>query len=163
MKRDARRLSAAVEAAAGAAVRLRSSITDDASELQRIVRGEDDDLDRHLLLVVDAFVQRFQQMHEHMTHRLYPAFYRRAEFGERPPPMLKLLTWLEGVGLIDDRHVWGRIAETRNRLVHEYPLDPSDRSAALGTAVEQASTMLEQFERAMTQIAERDLLEPEND
>lgn len=162
MNRDALRLQAAIDVTQRAADRLRSSIVDDEVMLSRAVRDANVEHDTDLLRVLDAFVQRFQQFHEHMSHRLYPAIYRSEQLGERPPPPRNLFVWLEGLALFDSARIWTERQEIRNRLIHEYPLDASDRAIALQAAVEQSAAMLDEFNRALAYIARRDLLEHGN-
>jgi hypothetical protein len=152
------RLQEAIDVTARAAARLKSSLSDDAADLDRAIGNESTGADKHLLNILDSFVQRFQQVHEHMTHRLFPALFRVEELGERPPPMLKLLSWLEGWNLIENRSAWGRYAEARNRLVHEYPLDPAERAEALRLAVDYSAAMLGDLDRLMEHVRSRDLL-----
>jgi hypothetical protein len=152
------RLIEAMKVTAGAERRLRSSLTEDAELIARAFRlGGEDDAD--VLRAVDAFVQRFQQMLEHMLQRFYPALYRLEEGGERPPTRLELYRWVEERSLVDAALSWVERVETRNRLVHEYPLSPEDRSAALISAIRHANEMLDEYRLGIQRVEGRGLVD----
>ena len=158
MNREARRLRAAADATVRVASRVGSSLGEYRADLERGIATEDVEADGHLLLVLDSFVQRFQQLYEHLIQRLYPALFRAEQLGERPPPTLDLLRWLEEQGLIADRRSWGLYGEARHRLVHEYPLDPVERAEALTLALDYSGKMLEDLNRAISHIERKGLL-----
>ncbi|QQV77228.1 hypothetical protein H5J25_18260 [Sphingomonas aliaeris] len=162
MNRDALRLAAAVDVTSRATERLKSSIVDDRILIARAIADPNVEQDKELLRALDAFVQRFQQVHEHMTHRLYPAFYRVATAGDRPPALRDLFVWLERFKFFDSGLVWVERTELRNRLIHEYPLDAADRILDLQAAVELSSAMMAEFDRVITHIADRNILENGN-
>ena len=141
----------------GAARRLSQSVLDRRETVDRAIDAEEQD--DALSETLDAFVQRYQQLVEHMTHRLYPAIFRLAQAGERPPFLGTLLTDFEGRGLLASADAWKARMELRNRLVHEYPLDPVDRAAALRGAIEQSLTMLDDVRTAFAEIREQRWLE----
>lgn len=162
MSRHVLRLQAAVDVTLRAAERLRSSIIDDKALLALATTKSDVEWDKDLLRALDAFVQRFQQVHEHMTHRLYPAIYRLATVGDRPPPPTDLFRWAAEFGFLESGRVWVERTELRNRLTHEYPVDASDRAIDLQAAVEQSAAMLSELDLVLAHITDRNMLENGN-
>ncbi len=158
MSSDTVRLAAAIRVTRAAAARLRDSIENDAEALRSGVAAGDS-ADREQSKALDAFVQRYQQMFEHMAQRLFSAIYRADELGERPPPLRTLFIWAEETGLVNSAMVWGERAELRNRLVHEYPVQAAQRAVALTSAIREAALMLDEFEAALAYIDRKDLLE----
>lgn len=155
MNGDQRRLSLAITVTKSAANRMACSLSEDLELLSRV------EIDREatdVLRAADAFIQRYQQLVEHMTHRLFPAIYRCLSVGDRAPPLRALLTMMEEEGATCEAKRWAQRMELRNQLVHEYPIDPADRTSTFGAAVNEASAMLEEFEVALSYISARTLL-----
>lgn len=163
MKADVARLQAAVEVTRRAARRLEMSLATDRPLLDVAIDAAEESLDEERLRALDAFVQRYQQLVEHMTHRFYPAIYRREEYGGRPPSVRTLMNIYEGADVLLSARDWEDRAELRNRLVHEYPLDPEERARALTAAIAQSSLMLADLDRGLAYIQDRKLLEAEDD
>lgn len=159
MSREVLRLRSALDVTSKAVERLRSSLIDDKDLLIRAIAHSDVERAVDLLRALDAFVQRFQQVYEHMTHRLYPAIYRVATAGDRPPFPTALYKWAAEFGYFESGRVWLERTELRNRLMHEYPIDAGDRAVDLQAAVEQSFAMLDEFDRVVVHIADRNILE----
>ena len=158
MNRDIVRLDAAIRVSKSALARLRDSIDYDAETLAAGI-GAGDTASREQQRALDAFVQRYQQVFEHIAQRFFASVYRAAELGDRPPPLRTLLVWAEEVGLVASARVWSERAELRNRLVHEYPVEPEQRAIALTSAVAESRLILEEFDAALGYVDERRLLE----
>lgn len=156
MNRAPIRLSASLDAARRVAVRLQSSLVEDRNDLARAIELDESVLDHELLNVLDSFVQRYQQTHEQVSRRLFPALYRALE-AKRAPLYAELLDWLEGAELIEGANAWLDAAETRNKFVHEYPLTAPERATVLRDAVRLSATMLSDFARTEIFIIERRL------
>ncbi len=159
MSNEAVRLAAAIRVTKAAAVRLKDSVEHDRDFLQAaIIAG--DGISREQSRALDAFVQRYQQMFEHMAQRLFSAIYRAAEYGDRPPPLRTLFIWAEEVGLVQSSLVWGERAELRNRLVHEYPVQAEQRAIALTSALHEASLILRELDtQVLAYVDAKNLLE----
>jgi 6-pyruvoyl-tetrahydropterin synthase len=151
------RLHASLEAARRVAARLRSSLIEGHGDLTRAIELDESTLDHGLLNTLDAFVQRFQQTHEQVSRRLLPALYRVLE-ATRAPLYAELLDWAEGAGVIDRAGTWLDAAETRNKLVDEYPLAMAERTAVLRDAARLSVTMLDDLSRTETFILDRKLV-----
>ncbi|WP_174279313.1 hypothetical protein [Sphingomonas bacterium] len=158
MTRDQLRLLDAVKTTASVADRLRDSLRFDGAELKAAIallpQG-----DAGALRETDAFIQRYQQLVEHMTHRLFGAIYRAEELGERPPPLRRLLALLEGTKALKSAETWTVYIEIRNRLVHEYPSDESELATALTEASAAGFAILDELEGVMDYVTRRKLLE----
>lgn len=110
------------------------------------------------LRAIDAFIQRFQQVLEHITHRLFPAIYRAETIGERPPALRTLLTYLHEAGLVADPRDWQRRIELRNQLVHEYPIGEDERHEAIAAMLAESRELVRAFNDALDYIARKELL-----
>ena len=152
-------MEAAIETSRRAADRLGRSLSQDRGLIEAAIGDPDGHEDAETSRALDAFVQRFQQLHEHLTQRLLPALFRLESFGERPPPLRTLATQYEGANILPRAADWGVRAEIRNRLVHEYPLDPVDRAKALALALEHGAGMISDFDRVLAYVNERRLME----
>ena len=152
-----------LETTGRAAARLRQSLDLDRERVARVARLAGDALDPDDLRAADALIQRYQQLLEHLTHRLLAAVYRRESLGERPPDLRTLLAIYEGRSLIDRAADWQGRIELRNRLVHEYPIDESDRGADLMGAVAEAERMLADVDRIRAYVRDHHLLAGDDD
>lgn len=151
MNKEDIRLSAAISAAQRGGRRLRRSLELDRPTIDAGIAAGDDATEDQVR-ALDAFVQRYQQVYDLIAHRLYPAIYRSASLGERPPALRSLMVWLEEQAVIDGARLWLARAELRNRLVHEYPLEDEERAAALIAALSEADAMLAQLAAALAYI-----------
>ncbi len=162
MTRDQSRLLDAVATTRAAAERLRDSLRMDGAELAAAIalspQGEPG-----ALREVDAFVHRYQQAVEHVTHRLFGAIYRAEELGNRPPPLTGLFAFIESVGVLNTAQPWKVYLEIRNRLVHEYPLDAVERAQELKGAAEASHAILADIDILFAYIGRRKLLETSDD
>ena len=162
MNKEDIRLAAAMEAAQRGARRLRRSLELDRKTIDAGIAAGDEATEDQVR-ALDAFVQRYQQVYELIAHRLYPAIYRSASFGDRPPALRSLMIWLEEVGVIDGARLWLARAELRNRLVHEYPVEDEERATALTAALSESSAMLGQLTAALSYIERAGLLSEKSD
>ena len=162
MTRDQSRLLDAIATTRAAAERLRDSLRMGGAELAAAISLSPQD-EPGALREVDAFVQRYQQVVEHVTHRLFGAIYRAEELGDRPPPLTRLFRYLESIAALDATEPWRVYLEIRNRLVHEYPLDPADRAQALTDAAEASIAILTDIDILFAYIGRRKLLETSDD
>ena len=158
MSKDSVRLAAALNVSRSAAARMTGSLTNDV-DLMRAGSAAGDHADSAQLRAIDAFVQRYQQLFEHMASRLVGAVYRAEEHGARPPAFRSLLIWAEEVGLIANSRIWAERAELRNRLVHEYPVEAELRAEALLAAIAEGRRMLDELRLMIAYIAANNLLE----
>jgi hypothetical protein len=150
---DRARLQTAIDTVHRVLMRLRSSL-DEGIEFGAASIGDADSL-----RAADAFVQRFQQSVEVMARRLFPALYRVAEGGERPPPLMTLLAYLEGHDVITGERAWAERVELRNALIHEYPATDEERAAAIGRAQASAGGIFDDYDRALRFVRSRRFLE----
>ena len=132
--------------------RLASSLRDDAGIFPisaADAASEDDALTKSL----DAFLQRFNQALDHILRKLFPRLQAAITASDDPLTMRELLDSLHRVGVIEDIQTWLELIEVRNRLTHEYALDPAARAGALNDAWSRAPALLAQLERAHTYVA----------
>ncbi|MFM9979214.1 MAG: hypothetical protein ACKVOP_14360 [Sphingomonadaceae bacterium] len=154
MSPENRRLHAALDVTQRGIDRLSSSLVDDI-DLLSADRAVDS---KEALRATDAFVQRFQQVLEHITHRLFPAIYRSETVGDRPPGLRALLIYLHEAGLIAEPRDWERRIELRNQLVHEYPIEEEDRVAAIAAMLVESRLMIDAFGATLDYVSKRQLL-----
>lgn len=108
---------------------------------------------------LDAFLQRFTQVLDHILRKLFPRVQAAITSSDDLLTMRELLDALHRAGVIGDVQDWLELIEVRNRLTHEYALDPQERAAALNDAWRRAPALLEQIERARVFVSERRLLD----
>ena len=93
----------------------------------------------------DAFLQRFQQTTDHLLRRLFPRLLVAAEQKDDAVTFRETLERLCRLGVIDDVETWVTLARLRNRLTHEYALEPHELAQDLNTAWEMAPRLLDRI------------------
>lgn len=79
--------------------------------------------------LVDAFVARFARLQDTLADKLIPRF--AALLGENPKSFIDTLSFAERQGWIDNGDDFIAARRLRNRLVHEYMIDPEQFLDAL--------------------------------
>lgn len=156
MKRsDREKLRGALRKLAGVEARLRRSLVNDIAAIRTfavspVATDENEDEAR----AVDAFIQRFEQVFEVVLRRLFPATLRLVSTGDRSDGFLEMLNRLERLGFVVDPESWVRRKELRDRLVHEYPDDPVERSTDLTAALAAAAEVLAELTRFRARLSQ---------
>ena len=161
MSLEHRRLIETFDAVTAISRRLSSSITGDAQYFpvtpERAAAG-DADAEK----AFDAFLQRFNQMLDHMLRKLFPRLQAVISADDELLPVLQLIETLHRANVIDDVGAWKELIEVRNRLTHEYALDPAERATALNDAWTRAPLLLAQLQRARSYAERHGLLKGED-
>ena len=100
--------------------------------------------------VLDAFLQRYNQTLDHVLRKLFPRLNAAIIGDDDLLPIREVLESLDRAGVIDSVSAWLELIEVRNRLTHEYALDPVSRAAALNDAWSRTPCLLAQIARART-------------
>ncbi len=132
--------------------RLRLSLESDSQLFPLQPSRFDDDA---VLLAIDAFLQRFQQVVDLTLRKLFPKLLAALELREERVALRPVLDRLEREGLIESADWWSELNELRNRLVHEYAMSPEQRAIELNTAWRYAPELVEQL-AAIRQHLEQD-------
>ena len=90
---------------------------------------------------VEAFASRFGRLQDTLGEKLLPRMAALA--GRRPGALIELLAAAEKLGWIESADRWMEWRKLRNRLVHEYMLDPTLFADALNEANEASGELLE--------------------
>lgn len=143
----------------GAVERLQDSLGRDRAVLERVATTTDTPNHPDDLRAMDAFLQRFQQTLEHMNGRVLPAIYRIEEPGGVRPAFRTMLLHFERQGLVADSREWGERIEVRNRLAHEYPLSPVNRTRDLLAAIAAATRLVADWRRMNDYVTQRGYLD----
>jgi hypothetical protein len=96
---------------------------------------------------VDQFLQRFLQVTDITLRGLFPRVATAFFAAPSPQYFRDLLDKLERAEIIDDAAWWVELNNLRNRLVHEYAMEPVVRQRELNAAWTAASTVVQQIER----------------
>lgn len=142
-----RRLTETFSALASITWRLELSLRKDADRFpvtpQTAASKEPD-----LVTSLDAFLQRFTQTLDHLLRKLFPRLEAAISGSDELLPIGTLLENLHRAGVIETVQVWRELIEVRNRLTHEYALDPVGRAEALNEAWTRTPLLLAQVSRA---------------
>lgn len=82
-------------------------------------------LSRDRLIEIDAFLKRFENAQDIMQRRLFRAVLMAEGEAVRGQPSAEIAERLVARGALSDAAPWKALAELRNRLSHDYPLDPA--------------------------------------
>lgn len=82
-------------------------------------------LSRDRLIEIDAFLKRFENAQDIMQRRLFRALLMAEGEAVRGQPSAEIAERLVTRGALGDAAPWKALAELRNRLSHDYPLDPA--------------------------------------
>lgn len=88
---------------------------------------------------IDAFVSRFGRLQDHIGEKLLPRFARL--LGEPVRSLLDVLAYAERMLWLEEAEAFVGARKLRNRLVHEYMIDPELFLEAL-LAADEAARML---------------------
>lgn len=142
---DARvlRLGETFDALAGPLARLRRSLRDDAHALPDPERPEQTD---EQVDAVDAFLQRFQQTADLTLRKLFPRLLAVLEASDTKRAFASVLDRLDGYEVIDDVAWWTELNSIRNRLIHEYAMEPTARAIELARSWSAAGELVRRLD-----------------
>lgn len=115
--------------------------------------------DGDVLRVLDAFLQRFQQALDQILRKLFPRLQAAVTLSDELLPVRELLENLHRAGVIASIDTWRELIEVRNRLTHDYALDPEERAAVLNEAWARVPDVLAQVDRARSYALRHKLIE----
>jgi hypothetical protein len=151
------RLVATFDALASIGRRLTSSLQNDDRYFPVTVDSFASD-DVEMMKALDAFLQRFNQMLDHILRKLFPRLQAVLSVDDELLPVRELFEKLHRAGIIADVVAWRELIEVRNRLTHDYALEPLERAAALNDAWTRAPALLEQIDRARAYVVRHAIL-----
>lgn len=149
----------ALASAARIGSRLRESLSDLASVVP-IAPAEIESMDRHLAVLTDAFLKRFESLVSQLQDQVWP---RAAAFeGEDPVPLSRrdVMELMEKLRLLDSADAFRRVALLRNRLSHAYPFNAVRIANRLNEAYTAAPIVLHALETAEAWAAAQGLSLP---
>lgn len=141
------RLAETVAGLRGPLARLERSLQEDGEAIARA----DGMKTSHDLLATDAFLQRFQQVTDLALRKLFPRLLAVLEASDTRHPFATALDRLDGYEAIADVPWWIVLNELRNRLIHEYAMNPDDRHRELVSAFQAARRLHAELTRLLTQ------------
>lgn len=128
---------------AGPIRRLQRSLADDAALFpltpETVVAADEK--------TIDAFLQRYQQVADLILRKAFPRLLAALEQRDERVRFRDMLDELERYGVIDSADFWSDVNDQRNRLVHEYAMEPAERAAELNRAWAFAPALVEAVER----------------
>ena len=152
-----RRLAETFDALAPIARRLTSSLDDDSRYFPVTIDYAASN-DAEALRALDAFLQRFNQLLDHLLRKLFPRLEALISADDDLLPVRQLFENLHRAAVIDNIDVWRELIEVRNRLTHDYALDPLERADAMNDAWMRAPVLLAQIDRARAYVERHGLL-----
>lgn len=152
------RLRQTLDALAAIGRRLASSLADDVLMFPISAADAASD-DTNVAKSLDAFLQRFAQTLDHIWRKLFPRMQAAIAGSNDLLTMRELLDTLHRATVIADVRTWLELIEVRNRLTHEYALDPTERAAAINDAWSRAPVLLEQVAHARRFAVTRKLID----
>ena len=112
-------------------------------------------MDRHLAMVTDAFLKRFESLVSQLQDQVWP----RAALleGEDPVPMSRRdpMELMDKLRILDSADAFRDIAILRNRLSHAYNHDPARIAKRLNDAYAATPVVLRALETAEAWAARR--------
>jgi hypothetical protein len=135
---------------AGPGARLRASLDEDSGlfplDAQSVITAD--------AKAIDAFLQRFQQVSDLLLRKAFPRLLAALEERDERHRFRDMLDELERFGVIESADLWSDINDLRNRLVHEYAMDPEPRSRELNLAWSMAPLLIEAVQRCLSYLDE---------
>ncbi|MDB5713930.1 MAG: hypothetical protein JWO15_1327 [Sphingomonadales bacterium] len=94
----------------------------------------------------DAFLQRFNQVCDITTRKLFPRLLAVLDASDVRHPFITVLDRLDGLGVIADPAWWVDLNAIRNRLIHEYAMSLEERASELSIAWVAALRLVEEID-----------------
>lgn len=139
------RLRRAIDASRAIGRRLELSIVEDG---RWFPVGPEDlaGVDHDAIRARDAFLQRFGQATDHVLRKLFPRLQAEVTGAFEVLTVRELLEALHRIGVVDAPRTWMEFLEVRNRLIHDYALDPQELADSLNDAWRRAPILVRQIE-----------------
>ena len=144
----------ALASAARIGLRLRESLAD-LAPVMPISPAAVEAMDRHLAVLTDAFLKRFESLVSQLQDQVWP---RAAAFeGEDPVPFSRrdLMELMDKFRILDSADAFRDIAKLRNRLSHAYMHNPVRIAQRLNEAYAASPVVLRALETAEAWAAGR--------
>lgn len=151
------RLAETFDALAAISRRLALSLSED-SNVFPVDAASASSEDPATMRVLDAFLQRYSQTLDQLLRKLFPRLNAAIIGDDDLLPIRQVLESLHRAGVVESVSAWLELIEVRNRLTHEYALDPASRAAALNEAWDRAPALLAQVERARSYVERHELI-----
>ncbi|RYU56646.1 hypothetical protein EWI61_14450 [Methylolobus aquaticus] len=94
---------------------------------------------------LEAFVSRFGRMQDTIADKLLPRWL--LALAETPGSLIEVLNRAERLGVVESTERWLQARKLRNRLIHEYMVDPAAFAADLHLAREFTDMLLKTYAR----------------
>jgi hypothetical protein len=102
---------------------------------------------------LEAFVSRFGRMQDTIADKLLPRWLLAV--AETPGSLIEVLNRAERLGVVESTERWLQARKLRNRLIHEYMVDPTAFAADLHLAREFTDMLMKTYERVCEFAATR--------
>ncbi|HLF97756.1 MAG TPA: hypothetical protein VI457_11500 [Methylococcaceae bacterium] len=109
--------------------------------------------DRERAERLEAFVSRYGRMQDTIADKLLPRWL--AALAEPVGSQIENLNRAERLGAVEDTIQWLEARKLRNRLVHEYAIDPADFAEDLNLAAVYTPMLVETYNRLRIDLAKR--------
>lgn len=99
-------------------------------------------LPRRDLVEINAFLFQFLQLASLLQDKLTRLILRVSDEDTGRASRLDMRNMLEKLGALDPAREFGAIAEIRNRLAHDYPLQPERKARSINEAFRRSADLL---------------------
>jgi len=103
--------------------------------------------------ILNSFLFNFSKLQDKIGAKLLKkVLYELKEIDTYAVPMLDVLHLLEKLEIIDEVTVWDELREVRNAIAHDYPVEISERIAAIQLIRDSYPTLKAIYRRLHTRI-----------
>ena len=118
-------------------------------------------LDLHQQMLTDAMLKQFESLQDIMQRRVFRAFLSVQNLTVRGLSHREIGMLVHRQGALRDLDCWRGLADLRNELAHDYPLDLDRRARCINRAYAAIGPLLEILDALKEDIARRSFLDPD--
>ena len=116
------------------------------------------DMPRERLVQIDAFLKQFENAQDIVQRRLFRAVLMAEGESIRGQPVAEIADQLQARGALSSAAEWKALAEPRNRLIHDYPLDPDIQASRINAVADAVPVLVDTVDAVKRYVDRQGLL-----
>ena len=118
------------------------------------------EMPRERLVEIDAFLKRFENAQDIVQRRLFRAVLMAEGESIRGQPAAEIADQLQARGALASAAQWKALAELRNRLSHDCPLDPDIQASRINAVNDAVPVLVDTVDAVKRYVDRQGLLSP---
>jgi hypothetical protein len=118
-------------------------------------------LSLHQQMLIDTMLKQFESLQDIMQRRVFRAFLSVQNLTVRGMSHREIAIFVHEQGALRDLDCWRHLADLRNELAHDYPLDLERRARCVNQAYAAIDSLLQTLDALKEDIARKSFLDPD--